>query len=52
MCTVPFLLLAQPHLPNNMSSSDLWAAVAAGDVDTARTLLHAPGVDVDAYWLI
>ena len=30
-------------------SSDLWAAVAAGDVDAARTLLQAPGVDVDAY---
>ena len=44
----PFLLLAQPHLPNNMSS-DLWAAVAAGDVDAARTLLQAPDVNVDAY---
>ena len=50
MRTVPFLLLAQPHLLNNMSSSDLWAAVAAGDVDTVRALLlQQPGVDVDAY---
>ena len=28
---------------------NLWAAVAAGDVDAARTLLRQPGVDVDAY---
>ena len=30
-------------------SSDLWTAVAMGDVDTARALLQQPGVDVDAY---
>ena len=30
-------------------SGDLWSAVAAGDVDAARTLLQQPGVDVDAY---
>ena len=30
-------------------SGDLWAAVATGDVDAARTLLQQPGVDVDAY---
>jgi hypothetical protein len=27
---------------------NLWAAVAAGDVDAARTLLRQPGVDVAA----
>ena len=31
------------------SDLNLWAAVAAGDVDAARTLLRQPGVDVDAY---
>jgi ankyrin repeat protein len=30
-------------------SGDLWAAVATGDIDAARTLLQQPGVDVDAY---
>ena len=39
-------LLSRP--PTSMSS-DLWAAVATGDVDAARTLLQQPGVDVDAY---
>ena len=31
------------------SDLNLWEAVAAGDVDAARTLLRQPGVDVDAY---
>ena len=30
-------------------SSDLWSAVAAGDVDALRSMLKAPGVDMDAY---
>ena len=37
-----------PDVPKSMSS-DLWAAVAAGDVDAAGTLLQTPGIDVDAY---
>ena len=31
------------------SDLNLWAAVAAGDVDAHRSLLKAPGVDMDAY---